>query len=228
MPIQVVSPIQIAARGRRHSFSCSAGELGALEVLGRERARFVPAEGLPLSIRREPGITASHYQMWNDRGEQVGEFFASSYRWSVFTRTIRVHYGNNDYVLVPKAGLGLGYELTDNKGKRILTFTPASMLGGRMSVTLDKAETELPCIVFAYYLARTTWLRSLWPAKREGAAADAPKPAALDAATQNAHAKAAELAKAMMPGTKPAADAPAGGAAPPAAVAQPSKDAAKR
>lgn len=203
----VVSPIQVIARGRHHAFSCPSGELGTLETTGKQSARFAAPEGAPLAIRREPGITASHYQMWNDRGQQVGEFFASSYRWSIASRVIRVHYGNNDYVLVPRRGFGFGFELTDGKGKRILAITPASVLGGKISITLDKAETELPCIVFAYFLARSTWLRSFWRTSADGNRAEAGKPVALDAATQNAHAKAAELARSMMPG--PASAPPA-------------------
>jgi hypothetical protein len=198
MPVKIVSPVRVTVRGRRHTLSCEAGELGVLEMGRGAAARFRPAEGQALLVRKEPGITASHYQMWNEKDSRTSEFFASSYRWSIFTREIRVHYGNNDYLLVPSAPWRRGYELVDNKGKRILSFAPESPLRSVMSVTVDKAETELACIVFTYFLARSAWLRSLWrrkPATRRASAT----PAAVDSATATAAAKAAELAKAMMP-----------------------------
>lgn len=197
MPIQIESPIHVKVSGRNHEFSCAGGSLGKL-IYQKELARFEPSEGIPLSIRREPGITASHYQMWNEKPKQTGEFFGASYRWSVFMREIRVHYGNNDYFLVPRPGFSRGYNLVDNKRKRILAIEPAGALSRNVTITIDKIETELACIVFAYYLARTTWIRSLWPAKAQEELGD--RKAAGDAATKAAARKAEELAQAMMPG----------------------------
>lgn len=197
MPIQIESPVQVKVSGRNHEFSCAGGGLGKL-IFNKDLARFEATEGHPLSIRKEPGITASHYQMWNEKPGQTGEFFGASYRWSVFMREIRLHYGNNDYFLVPRPGWSRGYDLVDNKRKRILSIQPAGAFSGNVTITIDKIETELACIVFAYYLARTTWLRSLLPGKAQSELGD--RKAVNDAATKAAARKAEELAQAMMPG----------------------------
>ncbi|MBI3818487.1 MAG: hypothetical protein HY286_07345 [Planctomycetes bacterium] len=197
MSIQIESPIQVKVSGRSHVFSCAGGQLGTL-IYNKKIASFAAAEGLPLSIRREPGITASHYQMWNVKASQGGEFFGASYRWSIYIREIRVHYGNNDYLLVARPGWMRGYDLVDNKRKRILSIQPSGFLSRNVTITIDKIETELACIVFAYFLARTTWVRSVFP----GASLEqlGERKAASDAATQAATRKAEELAQAMMPG----------------------------
>ncbi|HKD99923.1 MAG TPA: hypothetical protein VKE69_02840 [Planctomycetota bacterium] len=199
MPVKIVSPVRVVVRRGKHRFACEGGELGALET--GAQVRFAAADVPPLVIRKEPGITASHFQMWNEKEARTSEFFASSYRWSVFTREIRVHYGNNDYLLVPVATWRRGYDLVDGKGRRILGFAPARPFGRDVTITIDKAETELACIVFTYYLARSTWLRSLWPGRAQGADARGAAVAgpAADASTQAAATRAAELAKAMMP-----------------------------
>lgn len=197
MPVQIVSPIQVTVRGREHSFACEGGKLGNLEF-SREVARFEPTEGLPLQIRREPGITASHYQMWNVKDTKTSEFFASSYRWSLYMREIRVHYGNNDYYLVPRPGFGRGYDLVDAKRKRILSIAPTGAMSQGAVITVDKIETELACIVFTYFLARTVWLRSIWPAKSQQEIVDRRQLG--DSASKAAARKAEELAQAMMPG----------------------------
>jgi hypothetical protein len=197
MPITIVSPITVTRRGSKHTFRCEGGELGTLNY-NKSSAKFVPTDGLPLTIRKEPGITASHYQMWNVKPGQTGEFFGASYRWKFFTREVRVHYGNNDYFLVPSPGFGRGYYLVDNKRKRILAIAPASTLSGDVTISLDKIETELACIVLTYFLARTTWWRSLWPASAQAEIGD--RKVAGDAATKAAARKAEELAQAMMPG----------------------------
>lgn len=177
--------------------SCASGKLGVLKF-NKNFGRFEPAEGLPLAIRKEPGITASHYQMWTEKPGQTGEFFGASYRWSIFMREIRVHYGNNDYFLVPRPGWSRGYDLVDNKRKRILSLHPKGPFSGSTLITVDKIETELACIVFAYYLARTTWLRSTFPGKAQVEIGD--RRMVGDAATKAAAKKAEELAQAMMPG----------------------------
>ncbi len=217
MPIKLVSPVRISTQGGRHVFSCENGELGRLQR-SEGGGVFTPPEGLPLRIRPEPGITASHFQMWNEKDAVTTEFFASSYRVKLLSRDIRVHYGNNDYHLVPRAGWSRGYELIDNKSKRILSITPASAFGSDVLVTLDKEETELACIVFTYFLAGRAWLRSLWPGKTREEQGD--RKVAQDAATKAATAKAAELAQAMMPGNVPKA-----GVERPAAPAKPAEPA---
>lgn len=197
MPIQIVSPIHVTASGSNHTFRCEGGELGILKY-NKSLAEFRAPEGLPLTIRKEPGITASHYQMWNVKPNQTGEFFGASYRWKFFMREVRVHYGNNDYFLGPRPGWTRGYDLIDNKRKRILSISPASSFSGNTTITVDKIETELACIVLAYFLARTTWFRSFWPAPSQQETGD--RKMAGDAATKAAAKKAEELAQAMMPG----------------------------
>jgi hypothetical protein len=197
MPPKIVSPILVTVRGRRHTLSCEGGTLGSLDISSVE-GRFEAGDGLPLSIRSEPGITASHFQMWNVKEGRTSEFFASSYRWSVWMREIRVHYGNNDYYLVPVSGWKRGYDLVDNKRKRILAIRPARPFSRSVSITIDKIETELACIVFTYFLARTVWLRSAWPGKAQEELGD--RKLLADTAAQAAARKAEELAQAMMPG----------------------------
>jgi hypothetical protein len=197
MPLTIVSPIRVTLSGSRHALACESGSLGVLKY-NKNEAIFESAEGLPLRIRKEPGITASHYQMWNVKEGRTAEFFASSYRWSVWRREIRVHYGNNDYFLVPRAGWTRGYDLVDAKRKRILSIAPAGFLSRNVTITVDKLETEPACIVFTYFLARTIYLRSLWPAKSQAELGDRKQLA--DNAAQAAARKAEELAQAMMPG----------------------------
>lgn len=197
MPLALVSPIAVTVRGRRHTFQCEGGTLGELVREGGN-ARFEAAEGLPIVIRKEPGITASHFQMWNVKDGRTSEFFASSYRWSVFQREIRVHYGNNDYFLVPFAGFGRGYDLVDNKRKRILAIRPAGLLSRNSTIELDKLEIEPACIVFTYFLARSAFGRSFWPARSQTEIGE--RKQLTDAAGQAAARKAEELAQAMMPG----------------------------
>ena len=197
MPIKIVSPILVTLRGGKHAFACEGGALGDL-TYSTSIARFDPTDGLPLSIRKEPGITASHYQMWNLKDGKTSEFFASSYRWSIWMREIRVHYGNNDYYLVPMSGWGRGYELVDSKRKRILAIEPAGALSRGVKITIDKIETELACIIFTYFLARTVWMRSAWPAPSQQEIGD--RKQLSDAAAVAAARKAEELAQAMMPG----------------------------
>jgi hypothetical protein len=197
MPLKLVSPIHVSVRGSKHSLACEGGALGTLDIRGGEGS-FEASEGLPLAIRKEPGITASHFQMWNVKDARTSEFFASSYRWSVWMREIRVHYGNNDYFLVPRAGWGRGYDLVDNKRKRILAIRPKGPFSRASVIEVDKIETEPACIVFTYFLARTAFLRSFWPASTSAELAD--RKQLTDAAAQAAARKAEELAQAMMPG----------------------------
>jgi hypothetical protein len=227
MPSKLVSPVHVRVQAGRHTFACEGGVLGRLACT-RRSARFEPTDGPPFLLRREPGITASHYQMWNEKDSRPTEFFASSYRWSLRSREIRVHYGNNDYRLVPSAGFGRGCDLVDLKGRSILRIAPRGSFGRGVEITIDKAETELPCIVFAYFLARTIWLRSFFPKK--GASKVESKAAPMDAATQQAANKAAELARAMMPGgSQPAAEgrSPSPGSTPPAGDGTPTKPASQ-
>jgi hypothetical protein len=197
MPLKLVSPIHVKVRGRRHTLECEGGLLGSLTIDGG-RGTFESSEGLPLSIRKEPGITASHFQMWNVKDGRTSEFFASSYRWSVWMREIRVHYGNNDYYLVPRVGWGRGYDLVDNKRKRILAIRPKGLFTRDATIEVDKLETEPACIVFTYFLARKAMLRSLWPSRESAEIAD--RKQLTDSAAQAAARKAEELAQAMMPG----------------------------
>lgn len=194
MPLPIVSPIRVVRRGGRHVFSCADGEYGSLSIEGGI-GRFESPDAPPLLLRPEPGITAAHYQVWNEKDGKTSEFFASSYRWSIFDRVVRVHYGNNDYRLVPRPSFGTGYDLVDNRGKRILSMKPGS---GGIEITVDKLETELACIVFTYFLAKRAWMRSVWPSKAVEEIGDRQK--AQDAATKAAEKKAEELAQAMMPG----------------------------
>lgn len=149
----------------RHVIVDAGGkEVGVLSISRNKKgvitgARYQPAQGEVLAIRRDPGILRSQFSCWTEGREWIG----SSLRWSFFAREIALATGNKPYRLLPVAGLRRGWRMFAPKTGEMARIEPRGLGRGSTIQVFRRVDFEL--VLFAYFLGSQVYSESFWPGR---------------------------------------------------------------